>query len=375
MSREAADRLRVFDGGGYPVLSVYLGLRPGYGTLAELPTRLKELLADIFSEAMELPRPHRMSLRADVDAVYDSGGRVAADLGRGVAIFRCSGAGLDEYLSLPGPVRDRAVVDSTPYLRPLDAVIETDQRILAVVPERRRATLLRFHMGRTEELAGIAEEEIRKRNWGGFSGYEERRVRSRADGVAARHYRAVARRITELARRDAFDVLTIGGQAGHVEGLVARLPTEVGEALAGTFVVDPRTMTPAVVKEHAERVADHHLRERDDAAATRLVDLARSGGPAAYGMDEVLAAVNRRAVETVLVQGARTAPGAVCTNCGWVVATPTDSCPSCSGLLRPVPDVLDAMAEAVLAAGGSVRHLVHETPLVGHEVGAMLRYR
>lgn len=357
------------------MLSVYLGLRPGYGTLAELPTRLKELLADIYSDALELPRPQRMSIRADVDAVYDSGPRVAADLGRGVAIFRCSGAGLDEYVSLPRPVRDRAIVDATPYLRPLDAVFETAQRLLVVVPERRKASLFRFHMGQSEELGRITEEEIRKRNWGGFSGYEERRVRSRADGVAARHYRAVAKRITDLARKGSFDILAVGGQTGHVDGLVSQLSPELASTLAGTFVVDPGTMTKAVVKDHAERVAEDHLRERDYASATRVLDLARSGGAAAYGTDWVLDAVNRRAVEILFVQGSRTIPGAVCTNCGRIIAAPESSCPSCSGPLRPVPDVFDAMAESVLAASGTVRHLLQVTPLVDYEVAALLRYR
>lgn len=375
LSRESVDRLRVFGGDEYPVLSVYLGLRPGYGTLAELPTRLKELLANIYNDATDLPRPQRMSLRADVDAVYDSGPRVAADLGRGVAIFRCSGAGLDEYLSLPRPVRDRAIVDTTPYLRPLDAVFETDQRLLAVVPERRTASLFRFHMGQTEELGQITEEEIRKRNWGGFSGYEERRVRSRADGLAARHYRAVAKRIMELWKRGLFDLLVVGGQAGHVDGLVTRLPSELTPALAGAFVVDPRTMTKAIVRDQAERVADEHLREREHASATRVLDLARSGGAAAYGIDWVLDSVNKRAVETLFVQGSRATAGAVCTNCGWIVTEAESSCPSCASPLRPAPDVLDAMAEAVLAASGDVRHLVHETPLVGYEVAAVLRYR
>jgi peptide subunit release factor 1 (eRF1) len=374
-SRESTDRLRVFQGGGYPVLSVYLGLRPGYGTLAELPTRLKELLANIYNDAMELSRPQRMSLRTDVDAVYDSGPRVAADLGRGVAIFRCSGAGLNEYVSLPRPVRDRAIVDATPYLRPLDAVFEADQRLLVVVPERRRASLFRFHLGQAEELGRITEEEIRKRNWGGFSGYEERRVRSRADGVAARHYRVVAKRVTDLARRDSFDILAVGGQAGHVDGLVSQLSPELASMLAGTFVVDPGTMTKAVVREHAARVAEDHLRERDVASATRVLDLARSGGAAAYGIDWVLDAVNRRAVETLFVQGSRTTPGAVCRDCGWIMSAPESSCPSCSGSPRMVPDVLDAMAESVLAASGTVKHVLTATPLVDYEVAALLRYR
>ena len=91
------------------------------------------------------------------------------------------------------------------------------------------------------------------------------------------------------------------------------------------------------------------------------------------GVAEVLPAINQRAVDLLVIQGSRTIPGYVCPACGWIIAS-AGRCAACGAPTRPVPDVLDAMAEAVRASGGHVQHVLTETPLASFEVGALLRY-
>ncbi len=376
LTRETIDRLRELDARGNPVLSIYLGLRPGVGTLREIPTRLKDLLAGVVARAEAAPRAERMSLKQDVEAVVEMTGRIAEDLGRGVAIFRCAAAGIEEYVSLPVPVRDRVVVDSTPYLRPLDAMLSYLRRFCVVVVDRRRADIFRFYQGELESWEEMAEEEIRKANFGGFAGYEEHRVRNRADEVLSRHYREVGARLYRLWKEErGFDLLIVGGPSEHAQGLVDELHSDLRPILAGTFTIDPGTMTPAVVLERAREVADGFERRTQGEEVDRLLDAARSGGPAALGFDEVVPRINERAVEVLVVQGTRTRSGIRCPRCGWLSVDEEETCPVCGATPVPVPDVLDAMADAVLAAGGRVEYVLTETGLVDHEVGAFLRYQ
>ena len=374
LTTAAVDRLRAIQGNGYPILSVYLGLKPGVGTLRALPTRLKDLLSPIVDPTADLTREQRMSLRADVDSLFDLSGQISQDLGRGVAIFKCSGTGLDEYLSLPGPVRDRAVVDTTPYVRPLDSMLEHYRRYAVVVIERRRASIFRFTMDHLEAWEELSEEEIRKANWGGFAGYEERRVRSRADEVAGRHYRDVATRLYQLMRDVGFDLLAIGGPDEHVEGLQHVLHPDLAKRLAGTFTIDPGTMTPALVLEHTIRVAEEHERLRALDAVRRLLDTAQAGGTAVVGIEATIPPVNHKAVDLLMVQGSGSVPGVACSACGAVAAQAVGLCSRCGGETRPGPDLLDAMAEAGRGSGGKVRYVLTDTPLREHQVGAVLRY-
>ncbi len=369
------DRLRQTDAGEFPVLSVYVNLEPGPDSLRTLPPRIKDLLAQVEISSESLPRPQRLSIREDVRALSRDVGRFGTDLGHGVAIFLSSGAGIDEQFALPGPVRDRAIVDAGPYTRPLEAMIEHYQSYCVTVIGRRIGSIFRFSMDQLDTWEEMRDEEIRKANYGGFSGYEEQRVRARAEEMAARHYRHVAERLAELRRTDGgFDLLIVGGSDVHVAGLLDVLPTDVAAVMAGTFVVDPGTMTPATVLEHARRVAAEWEVEEERRLVADLFDAAASGGTAILGLEEACVAVNRRAVEVLYIQAERTTPGSVCLECERVTCETGSVCAICGGELSAVPDVVDRLSELVRSTGGRVRHILNEGPLAEVEAGALLRY-
>lgn len=369
------DRLRQTETGGYPVLSIYVNLQPGPESLRNLPARIKDLLSQTEASSQTLPRSQRLSIREDVHALSRDVGRFGTDLGHGVAVFRSSGAGVDEQFALPGPVRDRAIVDAAPYLRPLEAMIEHYQRYCVAVIGRRLGSIFRFSMDQLDTWEEMRDEEIRKSNYGGFSGYEEQRVRARADEMAARHYRHVAERLTELRRSDGgFDLLIVGGSDSHVAGLLEALPPDVADLSAGTFVIDPGTMTPATVLDHARRVASEWEVQDERRLVTALFDAAASGRTAVLGLEETCAAVNRRSVEVLYVQAERTTPGSTCVKCGRVTCGNGSTCPVCGGSLRAIPDVVDRLSESVRSTGGHVRHILNGGPLAEVEAGAVLRY-
>lgn len=376
LTSDTIDRIRNQGDGVSPVLSVYVGLEPGIDSVRDLPTRLNGMLADVQRSADDLPREQRLALRADVDAVVELPGRVVGKIGRGVAVFRSSGAGIDEVVELPGPVRDRVVVDTAPYVRPLDAILEHYRRFCVAVVDRRLGSIFQFHMGELETWEEMRDEEVRKANYGGFAGYEERRVRSRADVVVARHYKEVAARLSELERSEpGFDLLILGGPDEHVEGLIVAIPPDLVKKLAGRFTIDPGTMTPAIVLDQSRRVAAAFEADEQREVVGRLFDTVGSGGAAVLGIEDTIDAVNRRAVETLVVRAGLTEPGTTCADCGWLQREADGPCSACGAQVREVPDVIDAIAAAVRAAGGDVHHILVASDLDEHEVGAFLRYR
>ncbi|MEA3501906.1 MAG: hypothetical protein U9R47_03965 [Actinomycetota bacterium] len=375
LDQASIDRLRLADTGGFPVLSVYVNLQPGAESLRGLPARIKDLLAQAEDSSESLPRPQRLSAQEDIHTLSRDVGRFGTDLGHGVAVFRSHGAGLDVQVPLPGPVRDRAIVDVAPYLRPLEAMVEHYPRYCVAVVGRRLGSIFRFSQGELETWEEMRDEEIRKANYGGFSGYEEQRVRARADEVLTRHYRTVAGRLTDLKRSDGgYNLLIVGGSDSHIAGLLKALPPDVADLSAGTFVVDPGTMTPSTVLGHASRVAAEWEVMEESRIVADLFDAAASGRTAVLGLEQTCAAVNRRAVEVLYVQAERTTPGSVCTVCERVTCETGSACPSCGGSLRSVPDVVDRLSESVRGAGGRVRHILNEGPLAEVEAGARLRY-
>jgi hypothetical protein len=254
-------------------------------------------------------------------------------------------------------------------------MIEHYQSYCVSIVGRRLGSIFRFSMDQLETWEEIRDEEIRKANYGGFSGYEEQRVRARADEVVGRHYRNVADRLAELKRSDGgFDLLIVGGSDAHVAGLIESLPPDVAEVMAGTFVIDPGTMTPATVLQHARRVTAAWEVKEESRRVAELFDAAGSGGLAVLGLEETCAAVNRRAVGVLFVQAEHTTPGSACLECGRVTCEDGSACSVCGGEVRPVPDVVDRLSESVRAAGGRVQHVLSDGPLAAVEAGALLRY-
>jgi peptide subunit release factor 1 (eRF1) len=373
LDRSTIERLRGADTAGHPVVSVYLALGPDLDQLRSIPARLKALTQPLRESAAAWGEEAVRGVRQDLERAVAMADRVTADLGRGTALFVCSAAGLEEHIGLPAPVRDRAVLDATPYLGPLEAMLAHFRRYGAVVLDRRLASIYRFYMGGLESWEEMAAEPARKRNFARFAGLSEHRSQGRAGEVARRHSREVAVRLTELFRGGEFDLLALGGRQASVDGLAAELPPDLAAVVAGTFAVDPGSATPAEIRDRCEAVAQEYEGRADERLVAELMEAAGSRGRGVLGLDRVLDAANQHAVDLLLLDAGETVPGIVCSSCGWLARSGA-ACPACGAAAHRVADLFDAAAEAARAGGGAVRYVLAATPLAHCEAGALVRF-
>lgn len=375
--RDSVDRLVKFRPSGAPVLSVYVPIPYEPGELKGVEARFTSLLQSVRAhlESEELDHDSRESLRSDIKRIADEVAPEAGRYkGRGVAVFASHRAGLFEQVVLPRPVRDRAVVDATPYLRPLLAVLDEYHRYCAVVVDREHAWVYEFFMGRLELAATAHGRALRAPNYaGGWLGWKEDRTHHKAELLARRHYRETAACVDEVMRRTGAELLIVGGHQETVAEFLPFLPHHVQPKVAGTFVVDPATMSVGEVRDRADEVAGAYERREEQQLVADTLDRVAAGGLAAAGLDWCLMAVNEQAVRLLLVQGDEQAPGRVSDRCGWLGRDEED-CPVCSEPTRKTPDVIDEMVAAVVDAGGRVEHVQAESPLDRHVVAALLRF-
>jgi peptide subunit release factor 1 (eRF1) len=374
LDRPTVDRLRRFDTSGVPVLSVYLDVGTDLTSVRSLPIRLKAALDPIRDQ---VAAGWFGADAASVDADLDEAARLLEDApearGGSLALFLCSSAGLSEAVALPGPVRDRAIADRSPYLGPMEAMLAHYRRYCAVVADRRNASIYRFWQGQMEAWEMLGEEEVRKDNFGGFEGREEQAVRARAEAVARRLFKATAERIAELLRAGEFDLLMIGGNPVNVRGIEAELSAESRAVLAGTFTLDPGTASPADVVNRCTEVAAAYEREAAAAEVQDLLDAVGAGDRAILGLDAVLEAVNQRAVARLVVAATGIESGVGCPECGWL-ARRGALCGYCGEAVVMVPDLVDSVAERTRADGGEVLYPIGHTGLGDAQVGARLRF-
>lgn len=373
---DVVDRLLHFTGSDALVLSVYVSVPADPGEIRGVEARFSSLLnpARDMVNSDELSHNERESLRHDVERVLAVGRRARELLGHTVAVFACQAGDLYEELVLPRRVRDRAVVDTTPYLRPLLAVLDESHRYCVAVVDKEHAWIYEFFMGDLEDASRVRGRVLRQPNFaGGWQGYQEHRVHDRAEQLVRRHFRETADRIDELVRRTDVELLIVGGHEETVTEFLPHLPHHLQPRVAGRFTIDPATMSPGHVREHADQVVDVYERDEERRLVDEALERSAAGGLGATGLEWCLMAVNEHAVQLLLVHDDEQSPGRACDNCGWL-GLEGEECPVCGRSTRKAPDVIDEMSATVLDTSGRVEHVYADTPLARHGVAGLLRF-
>jgi hypothetical protein len=253
-------------------------------------------------------------------------------LGQTAALFVADKAGLSQAFSLPCELPDRALLASRPHIRPLLVAQQRCPAHLVAVLDRENARLLRVSGDEVQTAAAVTE-------------LERQPFRSTADLIG----HAMAARGCEP--------LVIGGHQETIAQFTALLPGAVRERLAGSFVVDPDTMTPARIRELARPVIADWVGMHEQRVA---MDMREGEGPhdplTVSGLNRCLDAVNSHAVDLLAVPVGGVIGGYVCERCGALGAAVT-GCPDGPAESRWVPDLFEEMVTKTIGDGGHIEAL------------------
>ncbi|MGI8332467.1 hypothetical protein ACRYCC_21050 [Actinomadura scrupuli] len=372
ITKDLIDDILAFDGGGLPVVSMYLGLDPADHRGA-ITTRAKSRLQQAVPLAEDRSAAHevRLSVRGDIQRIEDAATRHRGD-GGAVAWFSCSGAGLFAEIALPRSVRDQMIMDTTPWVRPMLAVLDEYHRSCVVVLDKRTATLWELYQNEMRRIEDIRDRALRKPDYGGWAGLKEYRARNKADTLVKGHFRRTATLLDELFRSGGYELLIIGGHEEDIPPFQEFLPRHLRPRLAGVFRLDT-SAGQAEIRGKAQEIVDRYEREDERRQVAEVFEQAATGRFAAIGAEECLWAGSVAAVRHLLVQDGAEVAGVVCDESGWL-GLRGGTCPLCGSPTRPTPDVLDELAETVIDEGGSVEHIEADTDLRKEGVAAFLRF-
>jgi hypothetical protein len=302
------------------MLSLYLAVPPPPADLSVLTARAGELIGAAEAAAgRAVEERDRNSVRAKLMAC-------ARDWpGRTVAIFACAGSGLLEAIPLPCPLRERGVLGIRPHIRPLLLARQRCPAYHIAVVDRRRAWLFSVDGGEAERTGAVLDS----------------------------YDRGTATQLARLVCRGERGPLVIGGQDDGIRRLLANAPPAVREAVAGSFTADPRTLTPARVRDLASPIVTRWAELRARRAAAEILAMPL-GGLAAVGLPSCLAAISAGAVQTLVVPGDGLVPGYECGRCGTLSLIADNCCPDWGTAALPVPDVIEEMTGRILEDGGEV---------------------
>ena len=363
------------------VLSLYLDLDPAEFATADARATAVTSLIDGAAREIEsledLDHDERQGLREDVERAREFFEAVvppdedSADGARGVALFCSSPTGLFRPLRLKHPVESGVRIAERPWLQPLAEAPPANWCVLLI---NRR--LARVFLGGPEALRelGTLEDDVHGQHQQG--GWSQARYERSVEKDVKEHFGHVA----EVLRREVaprpFRHLLIGGPEEIRGDVEDALHPDLRGRLAGHFRVDVENCTADDVLQAAAPAMEECERRRIDEHVDRL----RQGsahGTGATGLDEVLAALNARAVETLIVQRGYRAAGQECPRCGFLAsAEAPGQCPVDGTALERRDDILEpafALAVAQSAEVLALREDRHDLRPLG-AVAAVLRF-
>ena len=368
ISRAEVDKLLDVRAAGPSLLSLYVQVPLDPAELRGLPAHVGELFELAARDGPGVPAAVRVGA-ADAEAVRGLLASRARDwLGHTVAIFACDELGLTEAIPLPCPLQERAVLAARPHVRPLLLAIQRCPAYRVAVVNRRHAWL--FSIAGTEISAAALPpaEGVRSHGFGGWYGLEAYRVNERIMQLARHHYRDTAVLLDQAARASEAEPLVIGGHQDTIPQFLGALPAGLRDQVAGSFVADPHTLTPAKVRDLADPVIRDWRNLRDQRLAAEFLQEPPDGRTVA-GLSACLAAAGQHAIQLLLVPAAGLVPGYACRRCGALSST-GDGCPHGASESVAVPDLVEELAVTTLGGGGQVEAL----PDPPGGIAARLRY-
>jgi len=161
---ECLDRLTAFEPVPFPVLSLYLDMRPD----ATGRDQYDAFLRKAFRERMQTWPPHspeRESFAHDADRITSWLEREVRPSANGLALFACAGADLFESVQLDVPIEGHHLyVGDRPHLYPLARLDDQYPRYAAVVLDTNLARMFVFGTGqplRTEEIQSPRTKQVK----------------------------------------------------------------------------------------------------------------------------------------------------------------------------------------------------------------------
>lgn len=350
------------------LISVYAG-RPSPGGFGAL---LSELVKPIRERSMGLDRRIQKSVRTDTERIHDLADQLEIDSAPGYAIFASD---LDDTFVLEPlghPTPSVSTIGPRPYMRPLRASPRALRSGIIVADSSTARTFVGVE-GIVDEVRSPIDADIGNRSWGGFSGYDEHTVRSRAEELTARAWREAGERLLERHTERPFDYLAIGSHDVMLDEIARELHPYLARLQRETFTANPPAVSIPALRADVADMDKRVRKQRQSALAGRVCDTAWSGGNAVLGLREVIHAVNAQAIDTLVVAGPFSRPGAICDSCGHLTRN-ADDCPVCGAATFEVDDVVGTVMESAVAAGGKVYQITVASPLDREGVGALTRF-
>ena len=263
------------------------------------------------------------------------------------------------------------------FLRPVVEAMDEHERYGVVLTDNQRARLFTVVMGElTEHEDLFSETGQRTRSLGADQMRSQKRHDQRHQEEIASHAKRVIDALHDLALRQPYDRLIVGGTPKAAGQLVRLLPTRLRGKLVDTVSLRVGGSQKEVLNKILA-VQQRMERDREIEIVQGVLAELHDRGKAVGGFAAVLDAVNQGRVWTLVYGKGYTNKAGECGSCDAYSPHAKGPCVYCGEDVHPLPQCIDRLSQSVVEMGGRVEVVDGdakqklETP---GGIAAMLRY-
>jgi hypothetical protein len=322
-----------------------------------------------------VPKEAKRLLQTDLDYVLDVVRYDVTPRTQGLAVFADGRAGLHERIELPLRLVNGLVIEPSAYVRPVAHALSLLEPFVVARVSRDESSLYLV------DEWGVAHEDDLTGPWlrssdreTGEVSIKEYYAAARQDSLVDLHFKEVGASLAKLLDASGARRAVLCAQHDIASGFRRTLPTAVAAKIVAEMPFDAAATTGQMAV-NARQAVEEARHEEMVALAARIKEGLGHGGRGVSGFDDVLGAVGRYQVQTLLVDHNYRVPGWRCLGCGWIGLTPTERCPACGGATIAVADAVGEIVRLAILQNGQVE--VGEDIPVLDELGGVagvLRY-
>lgn len=291
------------------------------------------------------------------------------------AIFACKEHDLWIDLNIDAAHETKLTMGRYLSLAPLFTASQDEPRCCIVVLDREKTRVFLMRGAEIIEESQIIDDEPREvRNTG--TGGSSQAERQREEPVK-QHFKFVADHLLHFFERKEFDLLIIGTRDELWAELQPKLHTSLRQIMIGKFHADPGLVSIEEVREQVRKILDERRGRETLELLQSIYGESQRNGLGAVGLGNVMAALERGEVETLLIGDQELGSGAECTNCRHLMPEGVSKCEICNHEMRVFENAAECLVRKAIAGNNVDLEILRDNPQLNGlgGVAAQLRFR
>lgn len=290
-----------------------------------------------------------------------------------VAIFATLDGRWFEALQFRAPVRNRLVIGERPVVGQLREVVENTRRHALVLVDRRKLRIITVSMNVIEDEVVVEKEEYPANHDVHAGGEAAKDHQKRKAEEARQFFREFAHDVQVHDRRWHPAGYLLLGTSENTSHFREFLPQSISERVVHVGPAPLDESASVIVARLSGFFENDALRSRAE-SIDRLRDRMRTGHYAVGGVDDALVQLQEGNVETLVIARDLASQGGQCTQCNFVLARPSGTCPYCGGSLRDGIDLAESMVRIATEQEAGIAFVEADVLREVDGVGALLRF-